>query len=222
MFKSEFCEVSYLKKENVILLKWEKFCKGKDYREPLYYVLELLQKNKNSNFICDARNGFEDDKEDIKWAFDEFIPKMCDTDCKKVVFVTNVINNIQGEIDMFTNEFKKYFEVKEVISIEDAFNEIDSPIVLNVFYTVMDGKRDEFYNAIKEEKIPEMSRAETGNFKYDYYFFIEDENKILLIEEWKDKSSLDIHKESSHFKKLQLIKEKYVTDVKFEEYVHLS
>lgn len=222
MLKSEFCEVSYLKKENIILLKWEKFCQGKDYRAPLYYVLELLQKNKNSNFICDARNGFEDNKEDVKWVFDEFIPKISDTDCKKVVFVTNVVNNIQGEIDMFTNEFMKYFEVKIVISLEDAFNEMDSPIVLNVFYTVMDGKRDEFYNAIKEEKIPEISRAETGNLKYEYYFLTEDENKILLIETWKDKSSLDMHKESSHFKKLQLIKGKYVTDVKFEEYIHFS
>lgn len=89
---------------------------------------------------------------------------------------------------------------------------------MNVFYTVIDGKREEFYKAIKEEKIAELSRAEEGNLKYEYYLSTEDYNKLLLIEVWKDKSSQEIHKESSHYKKLQLIKSKYVLDTLIEIY----
>lgn len=95
---------------------------------------------------------------------------------------------------------------------------MDNTLVLNVIYTVVDGKRDEFYNTVQREKIPEMSRLENGNLKYEYYFSVEDKNKLLLIEIWKSKSFQEIHKETEHFKKLQSIKQKYVTDVELREY----
>jgi quinol monooxygenase YgiN len=98
---------------------------------------------------------------------------------------------------------------------------MNSSIVLNVIYTVKDGTREKFYNEVQEERIPEMSRLEDGNLKYEYYFPTEDENKILLIEVWKDKLAQDIHNQSDHFKKLQVIKQRYVLDTKLEKYASL-
>ena len=34
MFKSEFCEVSYLREKDAILCKWKNFCTFDDYRKP--------------------------------------------------------------------------------------------------------------------------------------------------------------------------------------------
>lgn len=218
MFKSEFCEVTYMKKENIVLIRWLKFCKGEDYRTPLRFALQLLREHRNSNVIADARNGFEDEEEDVRWAFREFIPQMAQTDCKKIVFFTNEVNDIEGEIDMFTKEFLKYFEVKNVTSWEEAISEFSSSIILNVLYTIKPGQRTTFYEEVKKARIPELSRLEEGNLRYEYYFPIEDENKILLIEIWKNQMALELHKEMEHFKKLQTIKQKYVTDVKFEQY----
>ena len=65
MFNTEFCIVDYIEKENVVLLTWKKRCSSDNYRNPVNYALKLLKSNKDSNFIVDARNGFEDEKEDV-------------------------------------------------------------------------------------------------------------------------------------------------------------
>nr|WP_242868452.1 antibiotic biosynthesis monooxygenase [Clostridium neonatale] len=91
-------------------------------------------------------------------------------------------------------------------------------IILNVIYTVKDGTRQDFYNEIVKEKIDQLSRDEEGNIKYEYYFPVEDENKILLIEVWKDAEAQKLHNKSEHFEKLQKIKEKYVINVQFERF----
>lgn len=219
MFKSEFCKISFLEKENAVLLEWKKFCKGEDYRKPLRFVLQLLRDNEKSNVIVDARNGFEDEKEDVEWAFNEFIPQMAETQCKKIIFITGETSDIEGEIDRFTNEFIKYFEVKRAASLEEAIKEFSGKQVLNVIYTVKEGKRDKFYKKVKKAGIIEASRQEKGCLRYDYYFPAEDKNQILLIEIWENQSAQDAHKEKEHYKALQVIKEKYVEGVRFEEYL---
>ena len=60
-FDSEFSNVKYMVEDNIVLLKWKKFCCYNDYRSPTTFALELLKKYPNSNFIVDARNGFDDD-----------------------------------------------------------------------------------------------------------------------------------------------------------------
>ncbi len=91
-------------------------------------------------------------------------------------------------------------------------------IILNVIYTIKQGKREDFYKKINEAGIPEKSRLEEGNFKYDYYFPADSEDQLLLIEIWKDQDSQNVHKETEHFKQLQVMKASYVTDVKFEQF----
>ncbi|QHQ59414.1 hypothetical protein Ana3638_00205 [Anaerocolumna sedimenticola] len=91
-------------------------------------------------------------------------------------------------------------------------------IILNVTYTIKQGKREEFYSKISEAGIPMKSRSEEGNLKYDYYFPADSEDQLLLIEIWKDQNSQNAHKEMEHFKQLQAIKESYVIDVKFQQF----
>ncbi len=120
MFDTEFCNVSYNEKDHVVIVRWKQFCCKDDYRNPVNYALSLLQENVGSNLVVDARNGFEDEKEDVVWAFNEFIPNMAKTACKNVVFIMNEVNEIEEEMDMWTREFMKYFKVIRVESYEEA------------------------------------------------------------------------------------------------------
>lgn len=119
-FDSEYCNVKYMKEDNVVFLAWKKFCSHDDYRKPATFAVELLKKYPCSNFICDARNGFEDDKDDVEWGFSTYLPSMAETDCKVVVFIMNEVNEIEEEMDMWTKEFMKYFTVKRVTSYKEA------------------------------------------------------------------------------------------------------
>jgi hypothetical protein len=119
-FDSEFSSVKYMSEDNIVFLTWKKFCCYDDYRNPTTFALKLLKKYPNSNFVVDARNGFEDEKEDTEWGFSILLPAMSNTDCKKVVFIMNEINEIEEEMDMWTKEFMKYFTVKKVKCYEDA------------------------------------------------------------------------------------------------------
>jgi quinol monooxygenase YgiN len=119
---------------------------------------------------------------------------------------------------------KERNNVENNISIEKALIKLpevsgNKAIVLNVTYTVKDGKREEFYQSAADAEIPEKSRLEEGNIRYDYFYPVDSPNQLLLIEVWKDRDSLNNHKETEHFNKLQAIKETYVTDVKFEEFM---
>ncbi len=119
-FDSEFCTVQYVPEKNFVLLRWKKACSFDNYRNPHMIVLDLLAKHPDSNYMVDARNGFEDEKEDVEWGFSYMIPTMAKTDCKKVVFIMHEKNDIEGEMDMWSNEFRKYFEVYRTASEEEA------------------------------------------------------------------------------------------------------
>ena len=53
MYRSDYCEVNYEEKQNVVFVKWKKFCCNQDYREPLEYALEVIKKYK-CNYVADT------------------------------------------------------------------------------------------------------------------------------------------------------------------------
>lgn len=117
---SEFGNVKYISEDNIVLLTWKKFCCYDDYRQPTMFSLALLKEHPGSNFVVDARNGFEDEKADVEWAFSVLLPEMSKTDCENVIFIMNAVNDIEEEMDMWTKEFMKYFKVNKVESYSDA------------------------------------------------------------------------------------------------------
>jgi hypothetical protein len=119
-FDSGFCNVKYVAEDNLVLLTWKKFCCFGNYRTPTMFAAELLKEHPKSNYVVDARNGFEDEKADVEWGFSVLLPFMSESDCKICVFILNQVCEIEGEMDMWTKEFKKYFTVKKVTSYRDA------------------------------------------------------------------------------------------------------
>lgn len=120
-FDSPFCNVKYIEEDNVVLLAWKQPSYFENYRAPSQFMLEQLQAHAGSNYVCDARHGFEDEKDDVVWGFGYLLPEMAKTtDCKAVVFIMNTVNDIEGEMSMWGNEFSKYFKVARVSSYEEA------------------------------------------------------------------------------------------------------
>ena len=91
-------------------------------------------------------------------------------------------------------------------------------ILLNVIYTVKDGKREEFYNQLCDKEIISKSRNEEGNLKYDYFFSVDNTNDILLLEIWTDSESQQLHSQTPHFLELQELKKQYVQNVRIEKF----
>jgi hypothetical protein len=123
-FDTEFCNVKYIEKDNVVLLTWKKFASGDNYRRPTSFAWELLTAFEGSNFIVDARNGFEDEKEDLEWGFSVLLPGMSQTTCKIVCFIMNKVNKIEEEMDLWTKEFGKYFAVVKASDYNNALEKI--------------------------------------------------------------------------------------------------
>lgn len=121
-FDSEYSHVEYIAADNIVLLTWKKFCSKNNYRNPTTFAVDLLNRYSGSNLIIDARNGFEDESDDVKWGFSVLLPAMSKTDCQVVVFIVNEVNDLKTEMDMWTREFRKYFIVKQTVNYADAIN----------------------------------------------------------------------------------------------------
>ena len=92
-------------------------------------------------------------------------------------------------------------------------------IILNVTYKCKPGMREKFVEAIKAEGIDAASRAEAGNFKYDYYMSVDNSDELLLVEKWQDTEVLAVHGKQAHFARLGQIKAEFVEDTVIERYI---
>ena len=61
--------------------------------------------------------------------------------------------------------------------------------------------------------------AEKGNLKYEYYFPMNDNETVLLIDSWKNQQALDLHHKSPMMLKIISLREKYSLSMKVERYI---
>ena len=122
MFESDYAKTEYIEKDNVVFHVWKKEAHFDDYRKPVEASLEMLKAHENSIFIVDARNGFEDVKEDVEWGFNYFLPELKKTGCKVWGFILPEVSDIEGEIDLWTREIEKNFRVIRATSYESILS----------------------------------------------------------------------------------------------------
>lgn len=212
-FISEYASVKYVEADNVVFLVWKNPAYLENYRNPTTFALELLRKHEGSNFVIDARNGFEDDKRDVEWGFSYLLPEMASTSCKFVSFIMNEVNEIEAEMDMWTIEFGKYFAVTRAENYEEAIHSIHSNIFANVRYTIKSGKRDAFLKEMAEAKIMEASRREPGNIQYEICVPQDSSDEVCLIELWTNQTEQKRHATTPHYATLTKLKSTYVEKV---------
>lgn len=123
MFESDFAKTEYIEKDNAVLHIWKKEAHFEDYRTPVTESLKMLREHQGSIFVVDARNGFEDVKEDVEWGFDYFLPELKKTGCKIWGFILPEVSEIEGEIDLWTAEVEKNFRVIRAESYEEIIRQ---------------------------------------------------------------------------------------------------
>lgn len=88
---------------------------------------------------------------------------------------------------------------------------------LSVNYFAKPGRREEFLRRVVEGGILSAIREENGCQRYDYYLSCQDENEILLVEQWESPEHQRVHMEQAHMKRLMDIKNDCIADTRVEK-----
>lgn len=94
-------------------------------------------------------------------------------------------------------------------------------LTINIYYTGKNGSARKFAEEMVSKGIVDRVRAEKGNLKYEYFFPMEDEETILLIDQWENQEALDFHHKSEMMKEIADLRKKYNLSMKvnkFKEY----
>jgi len=92
-------------------------------------------------------------------------------------------------------------------------------ITINIYYSGADDNARRFAQEMMSTGVVDEIRAREGNLKYEYFFPMNGEGTVLLIDRWTDQEALDRHHGSSVMQKIIAIREKYDLHMKVERYI---
>ena len=58
-------------------------------------------------------------------------------------------------------------------------------ITINIYYTGINGNARKFANEMESSGLTKKIREEDGNLRYEYFYPINDDETVLLIDSWK-------------------------------------
>ena len=112
MYSTPQCQIMHLKDKNAILCTWKQFCKGDEYRNPLKYALEEINKHNITTWITDTTHGFESEEADTKWLLEEFVPRAIESSIEKIIFIIAKDSPLQDEIETQAMVLREHFKVE--------------------------------------------------------------------------------------------------------------
>ncbi len=92
-------------------------------------------------------------------------------------------------------------------------------ITINIYYKGENGKARKFADEMIKSGTVDRIRAKDGNLRYDYFFPIDDEETVLLIDSWKDQAAIDEHHSSVMMKTIASLRDKYDLHMTVERYL---
>ncbi len=92
-------------------------------------------------------------------------------------------------------------------------------ITINIYYSGTNGNAKKFAEEMISSGIVDEIRVEAGNLKYEYFFPVNDNETILLIDSCENQQALDLHHKSPMMPKIISLREKYNLSMKVERYV---
>ena len=84
-------------------------------------------------------------------------------------------------------------------------------------YFAKPGRREEFLHRIVTGGILDAIRKEDGCQRYDYYLSCQNEDEVLLLEEWESEAQQQVHMEQEHMKQLMEIKNDCIADTRLQK-----
>lgn len=91
-------------------------------------------------------------------------------------------------------------------------------LVISIYYTGKNGSAKKFAEEMISSGIVERVRNEEGNERYEYFYPMEDEETVMLIDKWKNQEALDIHHKSEMMKEIANLRNKYELKMRVERY----
>ncbi len=92
-------------------------------------------------------------------------------------------------------------------------------IVVNIYYKGVNGNARKFAQEMLDSGTVEQIKNEPGNLRYDYFYPVDDEETVLLIDGWRDQTALDIHHGSPMMRQIAELREKYDLHMSVERFV---
>ena len=92
-------------------------------------------------------------------------------------------------------------------------------ITVNLYYTGTNGSARAFAEKMAQSGTVAAIRAEDGNLRYEYFFPMDDPETVLLIDQWRDQTALDVHHASPMMAQIAALREKYDLHMRVERFV---
>ncbi len=92
-------------------------------------------------------------------------------------------------------------------------------ITIHIYYTGAHGSARRFVQEMLASGLVDAIRARDGNLGYAYFYPLEDEETVLLIDSWRDQAALDAHHASSIMEQIASLREKYALHMKVERFL---
>lgn len=92
-------------------------------------------------------------------------------------------------------------------------------VTVNIYYTGTNGSARKFTEEMISSGTVDRIHAEKGNLKYEYFFPMDDNETVLLIDSWENQQAIDVHHASPMMTTIAELREKYNLHMKVERYI---
>ena len=92
-------------------------------------------------------------------------------------------------------------------------------ITINIYYSGNNGSARAFAEEMVSSGTVAQIRKEDGNLRYEYFFPMEEPETVLLIDQWRDQSAIDVHHASPMMGQISRLREKYDLHMKVERFI---
>ena len=92
-------------------------------------------------------------------------------------------------------------------------------ITINIYYSGNNGSARAFAEEMVSSGTVAQIRKEDGNLRYEYFFPMEEPETVLLIDQWRDQSAIDVHHASPMMGQISRLREKYDLYMKVERFI---
>lgn len=92
-------------------------------------------------------------------------------------------------------------------------------LTINIYYTGKNGSARAFAKEMVESGLVERIRNEEGNLKYEYFFPMDDEETVLLIDRWKNEDAIEKHHKTEMMSEIAKLRDKYNLHMRVEQFV---
>ena len=92
-------------------------------------------------------------------------------------------------------------------------------ITVNIYYSGQNTAARKFAEEMMSSGVVAAIRKEPGNLRYEYFFPMEDEETVLLIDSWENQEAIDAHHGTEMMRKIFELRGKYDLHMKVERFI---